>query len=397
MKVILIIHKMNIANNETTIKEEIIMKTKSTFKRHFILMSLCVAAVCMSFVFSSCTSQELDKTVQQAYELRMNGKVDSAKVLLEQAISKNPNNSAAYYELARIQLHMALGKGGMETMVSMLGDAQNSIDKAVKLDPKNVIYNFFAGHVGYFQAYLSLMTGDQAKEKLARAIGAFESALKLKPDYHQAMLYLVELNSQFPEESGGDKSKAEQYAKQLEGMDGIFGAKARSILLPEDFDRVDYWQKVLEKHEGNAEVLEELGKAYLRADKVDDAVSCFEKAIEINPEKASLFLDLSIYHTFRAMRAGNDKELLQTCLLSGDSAVVRYIESKPIQPMLAYALGVRSKYKSFSGDEEQGQALFKEAESLDPYFSKATGAPHPDLFIPPGEISQNHRYLMRPF
>ena len=373
------------------------MKTKTTFKRHFIIMSLSVAVSCMSFVFWSCTGQKSDNTVLQAYELRMQGKVDKAKTLLEAAISKNPTNAAAHYELARIRLHRAFGKGRRETMVDMIGDAQNLIDKAVEFNPKNVIYTFFAGHVGYFQAYISLMTGDQPKEKLARAIGAFESALKLKPDYHQAMLYLVELYSQFPEEAGGDKSKAEQYAKQLEALDEVFGAKARSILLPEEVDRVDYWQKVLKEHEGNADVIEELGKAYLRADKVDDAVSYFEKAIEIDPKKASLFLDLSIYHTFRAMRAGDDIELLQTCVISGDAAVARYIESEPIQPMLAYAIGVRAKYKFFSGDNEQGQALFKEAEALDPYFSKATGAPFPYFFIPPGEISQNHRYLMRPF
>ena len=75
----------------------------------------------------------------------------------------------------------------------------------------------------------------------------------------------------------------------------------------------------------------------------------------------------------------------------------RYLNSKPIHPMEAYALGVQSKYKSAAGDTEQAQELIKRAKSLDPYFSKATGAPDPDQFIPPTKISQNHRYLMRPF
>jgi len=333
----------------------------------------------------------------KSYELRTDGKIEDAQKLLEKALAENPKDAAGHYELARIQLHMALGGGGRGNLFDMIGDAQETIHEAVELNPKNIAYTLFAGHVDYFQAYYSLMTGGQPKEELARAIGAFESALKLKPDYHQARLYLVELYSEFPEEAGGDKSKAEQYARQLEGMDSVFSAKARSILLPEAVDRVDYWHKVLKKHEGNADVIEELGKAYLRADKVGLAVSYFEKAIEIDPEKASLFLDLSIYHTFRGMRAGDDKELLQTSITSGDAAIARYIKSKPIQPMLAYALGVRSKYKSHSGDKKQGRALFKQAEALDPYFSKATGAPHPDLFIPPGEVSQNHRYFMRPF
>ncbi|MCK5174896.1 MAG: tetratricopeptide repeat protein, partial [Planctomycetes bacterium] len=281
--------------------------------------------------------------------------------------------------------------------IDMIADAQNSVDKAVQHDPGNVTYTFFAGHVGFFQAYTSLMTGSQPKEEVARTIGSFESALKLKPNYHQATLCLIELYSAFPEETGGDKAKAEQYTRQLEGISGVFGAKARAMLLPEDADRVVYWQKVLKKDEGNADVLEELGKAYLEENKVDDALSCFEKAIEIDPEKAFLFLDLSIYHTFRGMRAGNNKELLQTSITLGDAAIARYIDSEPIQPMLAYAIGVQSKYKSFLGDKEQGRALFNEAKALDPYFSKATGAPFPCVFVPHGEVSQNHRYLMRRF
>ncbi len=357
--------------------------------------TLCIvllSMVCLTaFTYGGKISANYQNAAMEAYNLRMQGKVDQATTLLEQAISKNPNNAAAHYELARIQLLRALGGKGE------ISDACQPADKAVELDPKNVSYAFYAGHVSFFQAYFALMTGGQPKEHLARATGAFESALRLKPDYHQARLCLIELYSLAPEETGGDKSKAERHAKQLEAMDEVFGAKAQSMLLAEEVDKVDYWRKIRKAHQGNAEVLEELGKAYLGADKVDKAVSCFEKAIEINPEKTFLFLDLSIYHTFRALRAGGDKELLQSCVTSGDAAVRRYIESKPIQPMLAYALGVRAKYKFFSGDKEQGKTLFKEAEALDPYFSKATGAPFPCLFIRPGEISKKHRYLLRPF
>ncbi len=64
------------------------------------------------------------------------------------------------------------------------------------------------------------------------------------------MLYLVEIYGTLPADKGGDKSKAEQYAKKLEGMDEVFGAKARWILMPEDANRVDYWQKVMKNHEG---------------------------------------------------------------------------------------------------------------------------------------------------
>jgi hypothetical protein len=64
--------------------------------------------------------------------------------------------------------------------------------------------------------------------------------------------------------------------------------------------------------------------------------------------------------------------------------------------MRAYALGVQYKYKSHSGHKEQADELLKKAKELDPYFSMATGAPNPDLFIAIDEISHNHRYLFRP-
>jgi tetratricopeptide (TPR) repeat protein len=372
-------------------------------------ITICLMCVVLSFALceaaeveqSKKADVEEDSAAMKAFELRMTGKADEAKSLLEKAPAENPKDAVAHYEFARTKFHMALGNPG--NMEMDLTDVQQSIEKAVENDPDNVIYQLFAGHVGFFQAYLQRMTGNEsaAKEHMARTREYFESALKLKPDYYQVMVYLVEINSM-----DGKRKEAIEYEKQLAKMMEIpdakpeakvYHAKARSILFPDQCG-VDFWKNtVLKDCPGNPDVFEELGKAYLGEEKVDDAVKCFEQAVEVDPDKTYLFLDLSIYHTFRGMKAGNNKELRQTSIKSGDAAVKKYIESEPIQPMLAYALGVRAKYKFFSDDKEQGQALFKQAEALDPYFSKATGSPHPDLFLPPGEVSQKHRYLARPF
>jgi tetratricopeptide (TPR) repeat protein len=355
----------------------------------FLGMLLCAIAVAVSGL-------ERHDIVMDAYNLRMQGKAGEAKAILEQHVLKNPNDAAAYYELARIEGHLGLGwtqRFTKKDHFDMAADIQALIDKAVELDPDNVIYAYYAGFIGTGQIYLSFMTGDQpgAKENLVRTVEAFESVLELKPDYYQAMLHIVNLCSS-PEEFGGDRAKAEQYAKRLEEMDDVLGAKARSLLLTEEADKVDYWQKVLEEHEGNADVLEELGKACLREYKVDDAVSYFEKAIEIDPKKLSLFLDLSVYHSLRLLRARDDKELRQVSIASGDAALKSYIESEPILPMLAYAIGARARLKGFSDDKEQSQALYRQAEALDSYFSRATGSPHPILFIPPDEIYDGRPY-----
>ena len=92
-------------------------------------MSLSVVISCMAFVWP-CAGQGLDKTVQKAYELRKQGQVDKAKTLLDIAISKNPNNAAAHYELARVQLHRALGKEGTILFASTMNSLPNTISKS---------------------------------------------------------------------------------------------------------------------------------------------------------------------------------------------------------------------------------------------------------------------------
>ena len=372
------------------------MKTNRIFTRFFVSVPVIFVIFCMTFALP-CHGGDVDKAALNAYELRIQGKIDEAKRLLDKAILENPGNACAHYELARIQFHMALGTGNPGKTMRMIGSALESIENATALEPQNAIYHLLAGHLNYLQFYYGLMTGGISKEQFAEVVGAYKTVLNIRPDYPQVALYLVELYSQIPENAGGDASEAERYAKYLDETDSVFAAKARSILLPQETDRVEYWQDVLNKNKENADVLEELAKAYLGSDKVEDAVTYFEKAIKIDPVKTYLFLDLSIYYSFQGMQAQGNKELLQSCVEKGNAALTRYLDSNPIQPMRAYALGVQAKYNFVSGHQEEGQGLLKEAMMLDPHFSKATAAPDPALFNRPDEISQRHRYLLRPF
>jgi len=367
------------------------MVNKSISKERFLLISLCAIVVALGLW--SCDKQELDNTAQKAYELRMSGKIDSAKTLLDQTLSENPDNAAAHYELARTLLH--IGLGNPRELPGRMEEAWQSIEKAMEHDPDNVIYAFFAGNASFMQAYMSLMRNQpDAKERVVKACGVFESALKLKPDYHEAMLHLVEIYGMLPEEMGGDSSKAEQYAKQLEETDAVFGAKARELLMSEEDDRVDHWQKVLENNEGNADALEELGKAHLRKGEVEDAVKRFEEAVGIDAEKNILFLDLARYHI---MTFWMDRTIKDTALPLAEAAIEKYLKSEPILPLKAFTLGLSFKVKMALDDTTGAKEQLEKAEAIDPYFSKASGIPSLTLFIPPDEISYNHSYFSRPF
>ena len=371
------------------------MKDSTMYVTMMVTLMLTASVGTVGWSLEPPASQDV---AMDAYNLRMKGNMAEAIRLLQQFIQDNPDSAPAQYEIARAQYHMALGNP--RELSSLMEDSQTSIGRAIAIDPNNVMHHLFAGHIATIRGYMAMHAqenGSAAKEQYAMACEAYKSALSLNSDYSIALLYLVELYGTLPEEVGGDKAIAEKYVTQLEEADEIFGAKAHSLLLQEDDDKVSYWKAKLNKHEGNADVLEELGKAYLSEDKVDDAVSCFEEAVKTNPKKAYLFLDLSIYHTFLAMGARSDPEVFKTNAILGEAAVTKYLESDPVQPMRAYALAVRSKYKSYLGENEKAQKLFEQAKSLDGNFPKATGLPHPDLFIPPGEISQQHRYLMRRF
>ena len=67
--------------------------------------------------------------------------------------------------------------------------------------------------------------------------------------------------------------------------------------------------------------------------------------------------------------------------------------------MKAWAIGKLAMFNKFQGKEEEFNRLMNEAMALDPSFSKASGLPGLDLYVPPGEIYRSGDYesFLRPF
>ncbi len=330
-------------------------------------------------------------TVQEAYDLRMNGMADSAKAGLEFIIAEDSTNAAAWYELARTEHH--IGLGNPRELFGRLEDIQFAVGNAVANDPDNVTYSFYRGYFGYFTAYASFMKQQpDALKKAKEAVSAFESVLSLKPDYYEPMLYLVEILG-IPAEMGGDSAKADAYAAKLEGVDAVLGAKARELRLPNDADRVEFWQEVLAENPANADVLEQLGKAYLYKDEMEQGAEYLEEALKVDPKRQLLLLDLTRYHMMTARR---DAESRDTALPLAEELIDRYLGSEPIPPLRAYALGLSAMMESVRGNSEVAGELREQAMAVDPHFSKAFGLPPLVLFTAPGEVSHFHGYFFRP-
>jgi len=358
-------------------------------------LRILLGAAIVFFCSWNCIGSQLDKSVLKAYDLRMNGKADSAKVLLEQAIAEDSTNAAAWYELARTKHH--IGLGNPRILFAGLDDLQQTINRAVENDPDNAIYSFYKGYVCFTRAFASFMRKQpNVKEKVEQTISAYESVLSLKPDYYEAKLFLVELFKMLPSDMGGDSVKAEKYTRELEKADVVFGAKAREIVMPEEANYVDFWQKIAEKQKDNADVLEALGKAYLYKENIEQATKCFEKAISLNAKKNILYVILGRYYMMQAMQNPAKFDSLAPLI---KNRFETYLNSRPepINPLNAFVIGNFAKIKFYRGDKENGNKLNKEAMNLDPNYSKAFGTPCQILFDPPDEISRVYEYFFGPF
>lgn len=333
-----------------------------------------------------------DEEVLKAYELRMSGKVVEAKALLDSILVKDSTNAMAYYEHARLQNYLLTGGGEMK-MDKILAP----INKAVSLDPKNVTYSYYKAIASFLNAYMSMQMGTgEVKNKISETCTLFEKVLSLKPDYYEASLYLVEIYGMLPKDMGGDSIKAVAYAEKLASMNGYFGAKAKAALAPESTDLVKFWQDRLVLDGKNSELLMEAGRACLYKDDLTNAEKYLNEAIQSDPSKNILILDLARYHMMMVMQ---NKDLANTELPLAKKMIERYLISvpEPVIPLKAYAMGLLTKIEMFLGNQAEAEKLMEKTKALDPYFSRASGIPSLLLFIPPDQISHQYSSFFKPF
>ncbi len=333
-----------------------------------------------------------DDTVRQAYELRMEGKADSALVILSEMVTADSSNADAWFEYARAMHHYGLGNpralfGGMQRL-------RFATEQAVLNAPDNVTYAFYNSYISFLWAYMSFMVDQTvAAERVRETVNAYEAVLELKPDYTESMLFLVEILSA-PATLGGDSLRAREYAARLAAADPVLGAKAEELLLPEEASRVEYWQTVLQAHPDDARVLEQLGKSYLYQDEIETGMNYLEEAIQADSNLQLLWLDMA---RFYLMAARQDTTQAETVLPAATAAVKRYLASEPIRPLRGFAVNMLAWIKEESGNSEASMQLREEAQALDPNVSRAFGIPPALLFEQPEAISHYHSYFFRPF
>ncbi|MEN8138235.1 MAG: hypothetical protein ABFR62_07370 [Bacteroidota bacterium] len=357
---------------------------------------LSISLIFLLFI-SSIAMGQVDNSSKlfEGWELRINGHVDSAKVVLDEIIEVDSTYAMAWYELSRIEHHMGLGNP--RQIMQHLEKSRNYIDKAVLYDSSNQEYLYYKGLLLSLQVYADLMGGkENVEDQMNQIEENYHSLLKVNPEFYEAKLCLVDLYALVPEENGGSLEKAEKYTAELEKEDLVCGAKAREIMMPKDADYIAFWTKLIDDNKDNAELLEAKGRVYLLKNDPENSRGYFEKAIELNENKNYLFLDMGRYYTMQVMQGSMEMEPAVP-LISAEYE--KYIASEPVpcNSMKAWAKGQMAILKIRSDKEEEGKQLMEEAKTLDPYFSKAFGYPSAILFIAPNAVYKKFNYLSRPF
>ena len=362
------------------------------FRQYLLPMVFVFLSLILSF---SLDAQFKEESARAAYELRMNGEVLYAHAMLQNLINlEKTEGGLVHYEMARTKKHQQLGGAKMNPDAII-----NSTKKAVKEDPGSILFAVADAGARFDKAYVSLMMeGKTAGEDINRAVESLEKVLEMNPDFHEVRVRLVEIYSKLPEDLAGDKDLAEMHASYLEEQDWYFGILARDAMLPDSASRVGFWKMIMKNHNNDTRAAIKLGKAYLLEGNMEEAKPILESAMKEDPRYNILLLHIGRYHMYQVMW---DKGKAKKELPLAEAAFQKFLELEPetVAPLKAWVTGKMAMFNKIRGNEEGFDRLMEEAMALDPSFSKASGLPVFDLFVPPGEIYRSGDYatFLRPF
>ena len=368
---------------------------KRNFNQKINVVSSGIFFVLIFAGITFCTGQKTGEKVYEAYELRINGHADSAQKLLRQITNDNPENALAWYELCKTTEQIGMSNPG--EIEESLDDALKYINLAVENDPENALYLSYKGGIETLHFYMALQSGSKnATELLSQIEDTYNAVFQLDPSYLENKITLVEFFGGLPPDMGGNAEKAEIYAKELEAADVIAGAKAREILMPEDADYVAYWEEIIEENPENADAQQALGRVYLFLGNIDEATDYYQKAIDLDPSKSVLYLDLGRYYLMTAMQ---NPALLDSVAPMIEEQFNKYLNfiPEPVNPMKAWTYSILAMINKRLGNKEAADNYLGLADELDPFHSFATGKPGMAIYSPPGVVVHDQGYYLSPF
>jgi hypothetical protein len=333
--------------------------------------------------------------VMEAYELRINGEAEKASELLHEILLTDSTDALAYFELARTKHHLFLGSNKFSP--EEWNEVLSSLQQATRYAPDNEFYAFYYAYACFFKAFISMMIQNtDVNQNVAQTCDAFNIVLQINPDCYPAMLYLVDIYGSLSENMGGDKEKAGNLASELNKKSRLFGAIAYAKLLPDTADHLLYWQNVAKEISINAQLLEELGRAYLLKSDTDNGTKYFLEAIDSDITQRYLYMHLVRYHILSVQQNPDAKA---KHMEEAEKLVNIYLQSDPdlTPPLKAYANGILALIKMIDGDNNSSNEYNEIAKSIDPFYSRGMGMPPAMLYCRPDEVKIQYSSFFMPF
>ena len=211
---------------------------------------------------------EAEGRVERAYNLYELGKWAEALNELQKAVRINPYNADWYY-------NMGLTLDAM----SDYGQAIKAYRHALELSPSDV------------ETLTALGVDSTRQKQFAQALGYFEQAQRIDPDFEPCYGYRIVTYSQM-----GEHDKAEEMfylARQIKDKCAICDYNmGMSLLSRGQYDRaIACWQEALELEPDYPEVHARIAEAYWGKDDLDSANKHFALAFRDDPGHIDVLLD----------------------------------------------------------------------------------------------------------
>lgn len=331
-------------------------------KRKMLTICLAVFLLPLAVGYSSEKADGIS-VVENAFQLRMDGKSQQAKAVLSEYLTEHPDDAVAQYEYSRALCYLI-----------DIESAQKYAALAVQLDEDNPRYHCWQG---VCETYLFI---DQAHHKdnpdasiSKRATASFLKATELKPDYHEARFMLVNLFNNNPPEYGGDRKQAVKQTEYLMEHDLDYGLHAMMVIEKEKSSdwKIEQYQNTLAKDPANAGLHSGIARLYVKSGQMEKAQEHIDKAIELEKHQMDVLLDV-IYPLVK----NKDYE-------TAKSLVRRYLELAVDEPVAMRAFGTfyLAKLEKMSGDPNADKTL-DQARQIDPDVWMTMKAPPRVLFEP---------------
>ncbi len=331
-------------------------------KTHHILLGLLLL-----FGTAILTAQE--DIALQAFELRMNGHPDSALAILAKAVKQHPDSARVWFEYGRCIDWMKTDDCNKfihvyTKMNPRLRKAKKCMRKAVRLDPENARYHYWAGQTQGVLGLASIYTPWRwglIYPIFRQSTRQLRKAVVLNPNEPQYRYDLVNFEH-FGWFMGGNMKNARLQTDTLESQFPVYGVMARELLETKKhpYDAIAGFSALLTNDSGDITLLNELAFAYrimIRTDTTyrDSALVCYQKALQIDP--------------------GNETALREFCRLASKRAelnlvpyISTYLEVRKDDYGYYRAIGLRllAGQLEKQGMKEEAEILRAEAKSLNP-------------------------------